>query len=268
MPPALRRPPTNESSPSACDPIAGVARQIDALHISSMADTLDLDPEWGAIDLIEELEATFGFKIKDEEAERCCTVGDVYDVVCAHTAGWDDQEGLCGSSMVFYRLRRALRFKDKRSITPSTPLAHLGPSPSKLMDGLAKRSGLRLPVHTLTGLGNTGAVSLLAGIVLSVVAALNAHWLFAGASACVAIIGHVLVRRDPGCFPSGIQTLGDLVHRAVPLNSKLVKEFGGRPAARWSILTAIAAEYGKLKPGDISTETYLHRKSLDEASAA
>lgn len=253
---------------SEIDPITAVARQIDALHISSMADTLDLDPEWGAIDLIEELEATFGFKIEDEEAERCCTVGDVYDVVCAHTAGWDDQEGLCGSSMVFYRLRRALCFKDKRLITPRTPLAHLGPSPGKLMDELAKRSGLRLPVHTLTGLGNAGAVGLLAGIVLSVVAATNAHWLFAGASACVAMIGLILVRRDPGRFPNGVQTLGDLVHRAVPLNSKLVKELGGRPAARWSILTAIAAEYGKLKPADISPETYLHRKSLDEASAA
>jgi hypothetical protein len=253
---------------SESDPITVVARRVDTLHILSMADTLDLDPEWGAIDLIEELEATFGFKIEDEEAERCCTVGDVYDVVCAHTAGWDDHEGLCGSSMAFYRLRRALCSKDKQSITPSTPLASLEPSPSKLMDGLAKRSGLRLPVHTLTGLGEAGAVSLLAGIVLSVVAVFNAHWLFAGASVCVAMIGLVLVSRDPGRFPNGVQTLGDLVNRAVPLNSKLVKELGGRPAARWSILTAIAAEYGKLEPADISPETYLHKKSLDEARAA
>lgn len=233
-----------------------------------MADTLDLDPEWGAIDLIEELEATFGFKILDEEAERCCTVGDVYNVVCNHTAEWDDQEGLCGSSMVFYRLRRALRPEDKRSITPSTLLAHLEPSPSKLMDGLSKRSGLRLPVGTLTGLGATGGVLLLAGIALSVVALFNAHWLFAGCSASLAMLGIILVWRDPGRFPKGIQTLGDLVNRTVPLNSKRLKELGGRPANRWSILTAIAAEYGKLDPADVSPETYLHKKSLDEALAA
>ena len=44
-----------ESGHSAHDPIAVIARQIDPLHDISMADTLDLDPEWGAIDLIEEL---------------------------------------------------------------------------------------------------------------------------------------------------------------------------------------------------------------------
>ena len=36
-----------------------------------MADTLDLDPEWGAIDVIEELEAAFNFNMTDEEAEGC-----------------------------------------------------------------------------------------------------------------------------------------------------------------------------------------------------
>ncbi|MDM7955457.1 acyl carrier protein [Blastomonas sp.] len=261
-------PPLEKIHVSENDPKTVVARHIDPLHILLMADTLDLDPEWGAIDLIEELEATFGFKIQDEEAERCCTVGDVYDLICAHTAEWDDQEGLCGSSMVFYRLRRALRPDDKRSITPSTPLALLAPSPSKLMDGLSKRTGLRLPLHTLTGLGAIGAVLLLAGIVLTVVASFNAHWGFAGASACVAMIALILVWRDPSRFPKGIQTLGDLVNRAVPLNSKLLKELGGRPADRWSILTSLSAEHGKLEPAGISPETYLHKKSLDEARAA
>lgn len=257
-----------KSCRSASDPITVIARLVDPLHIFNMADTLNLDPEWGAIDLIEELEATFGFKMQDEEAERCCTVGDVYNVVSAYTSDWNDQEGLCGSSMVFYRLRRALCPEDKRSITPRTPLGQLAPSPSKLMDGLAKRSGLRLPVHKLTGPGNAGAVILLAGIVLSVVALFNTHWLFSGASASVAMVGLILVWRDPGRFPAGIATLGDLVDRAVPLNSKLLKELGGRPAARWSILAAIAAEYSELEPAEISPETYLHKKSLDKARAA
>ena len=73
-----------------------------------MANSVDLDPEFGAIELIEEVEAIFGFTITKEEAERCATVGDLYDVVCAHTPDWDAQDGCCGSSMVFYRVRRAL----------------------------------------------------------------------------------------------------------------------------------------------------------------
>ena len=67
-----------------------------------MANSLDLDPEWGAIDLLEEVEATFGIKIKDAEAERCSTVGDLYAVLCSYTPDWDGRQGSCSSSMVFY----------------------------------------------------------------------------------------------------------------------------------------------------------------------
>jgi hypothetical protein len=233
-----------------------------------MSDTLDLDPEWGAIDLIEELEDTFGFKMRDEEAERCCTLGDLYEVVCAHTADWDEQDGNCASSMIFFRLRRAVGPEDKRTIKPDTSLAPLAKSPREVLDRLAKRSGLRLPPHSLTGLGATGAFILMAGIVLAIAALFNAHWMFAGALVCVATVGLILVWRDPGRFPDEIETLGDLVNRTVPLNSKMLKEVGGKPADRWSILTAMAADYGKLQPAAISPETYLHKKSLDEARAA
>ena len=79
-----------------------------------MANSLDLDPEWGAIDLLEEVELTFGIKIANEEAERCATVGDLYDVICAHSPAWDGQDGDCGTSMVFYRMRRSLSPDDRR----------------------------------------------------------------------------------------------------------------------------------------------------------
>jgi acyl carrier protein len=39
--------------------------------------SLDLDPEWGAIDLLEEVEASFGIKIEDTVAEQIETVGDL-----------------------------------------------------------------------------------------------------------------------------------------------------------------------------------------------
>ena len=110
-----------------------------------MAKSLDLDPEWGAIDLLEEVEATFGIKIENEEAERCCTVGDLYDVVCAHLPDWDGQGGNCGSSMVFYRMRRSLSSGDKRGVTPGSALTAAGLQPIRLFKKLADDTGLRLP---------------------------------------------------------------------------------------------------------------------------
>ena len=233
-----------------------------------MADTLDLDPEWGAIDLIEELEETFKFKMTNEEAERCCTVGDVYEVLRSHTEGWDEQSGNCSSSMTFYRLRNALGPDYRRSITPSTPLISIGLKPSELFDVLSKRSGLRLPSHSLNRLGMIGSCLMFAGVILSIVALFNSHWLVAGAFALIAGVGLVLVWRDPGRLPNGIVTFGDLVTRSAPLNAMRLQEMGGKPSDRWSVLTAIAAEYGQLQPNAISPETFLHRKSLDEALAA
>lgn len=233
-----------------------------------MPDTLDLDPEWGAIDLIEDIESTFGFKIRDDEAEGCCTVGDVYEVICTHTLGWDLQNGYCGSSMVFYKFRNALCPEDKRLIRPDTPLRSLGQSPSKLFNNIAERSGLRLPSHSLTWLGNIGIVTLTAGVVFAIIALFGALWLTAGVLGLIAAVGLILVWVDPGRFPQGIDTISELVNRTLPLNSSLLKDLGGRPADRWSILTALASEHGCLEPAAISPETYLHRKSLQEACAA
>jgi hypothetical protein len=250
------------------DNVADIANQIDSRHIGRMSATLDLDPEWGAIDLIEELEATFGFKMGDDEAESCCTVGDVYNVVRAHTSEWESQGGNCASSIVFYRLRRALRPEDKRLIRPNTHLISLQLTPSKLFDSLAKGSELRLPSHSLTWLGNLGTLMLFGGTILAVIALFDALWLVTGALGLIGAIGLALVSLDPGKFPKGINTIGELVNRTVPLNSKWLKEMGGRPDSRWSILTAMASEHGSLEPSAISPDTYLHKKSLQDACAA
>lgn len=129
-----------------------------------MANSLDLDPEWGAIDLLEEVEQTFSIQIANEEAERCVTVGDLYDVICAHSPDWDGQDGKCGSSMVFYRMRRSLSPDDKRGVTPDTPLAGIGLEPSRLFKKLEVDTGLRLPGYELTWLGMTGGFLMGGGI--------------------------------------------------------------------------------------------------------
>ena len=92
--------------------------------------TLDLDPEWGAIDLLEEVEASFGITLEDAVVERIATVGELYDAICNLTPAWDDQQGSCASSVTFYRLRRALVHIDRNAVTPRMGLPLHGTSPS------------------------------------------------------------------------------------------------------------------------------------------
>ena len=232
-----------------------------------MRNSLDLDPEWGAIDLIEEVEATFGFTITKEEAEPCATVGDLYDIICAHTPDWDGQEGSCGSSMVSYRMRRSLSPDRVRGVKPETPLSASGLPPSRLFKKLANETGLRLPAYELTWLGMTGGFLLVGGIMAAIVALLTGHWIVSGVVASIALAGLPLLKLDPGRLPAGFVTIADLVRRTVPLNSTALKDAGGRPAERWAILTALAAEHGNLPPDQIGPETFFHRASLELATA-
>ena len=175
-----------------------------------MTNSLDLDPEWGAIDLLEEVEQTFGIKIANEEAERCATVGDLYEVICAHSPDWDGQDGNCGSSMVFYRMRRSLSPHHKRGVTPETPLAGTGLVPSRLFKKLEVDTGLRLPAYEPTWLGMTGGFLMVGGILAAMVALLTGHWIVSGTALLIAIAGLPFLRVDPGSLPAGFVHSGGL----------------------------------------------------------
>jgi len=231
-----------------------------------MVNSLDLDPEGGAIDLIEEVEATFDIKIANEEAERCCTVGDLYEVVRAHSPDWNDQDGNCGSSMVFYRLRRSLSQDDRRGVAPDTTLAKIGLQPSRLFKKLAADTGLRLPEYELTSLGIAGGYLLVGGTIATIVALLTGHWIVSSIAVLIALAGLPLIRLDPGRLPVGVVTVADLVRRTVPLNAAGLKEAGGRPADCWSVLVALAAEHGELPPDEIGPDTVFHRAQLQSAA--
>lgn len=231
-----------------------------------MANSLDLDPEWGAIDLLEEVEHTFGIKIANEEAERCATVGDLYNVICAHSPECGAQNGSCGSSMVFYRMRRSLS-PGLRGVAPKTLLVDTELQPSRLFKKLEGDTGLRLPAYELTFLGIAGGFLMSGGIIASIVALLTGHWIVSAVILLIAVAGLPLLRLDPGRLPAGFVTVADLVRRTVPLNATRLREAGARPADRWTILAALAAEHGHLSPDEIGPETFFHRKSLELANA-
>jgi hypothetical protein len=231
-----------------------------------MVNTLDLDPEWGGIDLIEEVEEAFTIKIADKEAERCWTVGDLYEVICTHTPDWDQQDGACGSSSVFYLLRRSLAPDDKRAVSPRSILQRVGASPNRLLASLQRDTGLRLPNAEPTITGLVGGYLCLLGLIGGIVALVTGAWLWSVAGALVLGLGVLLVRSDPGRLPAGVTTVGDLVRRATPLNAQKLAASGARPIDRWAILVALAAEHGSLPPDQIGPDTFLLRKGMELAA--
>ena len=58
------------------------------------------------MELVMEVEETFGFSIRDEDAATFYTVGQLYDYILAHR--FEGRQPGCLTSVAFYRLRRAL----------------------------------------------------------------------------------------------------------------------------------------------------------------
>lgn len=58
------------------------------------------------IELIIEVENTFGIEIKDKEAETIATVGDFYEVVWNKIK--DKESNKCASALIFYRFRKLI----------------------------------------------------------------------------------------------------------------------------------------------------------------
>ncbi|MEO7277755.1 MAG: hypothetical protein ABIW33_07020 [Sphingomicrobium sp.] len=231
-----------------------------------MANTLDMDPEWGGIDLIEEVEGAFGIKVADKEAEGCWTVGDLYEVIRAHTPNWDEQDGPCASSAVFYRFRRALAPEDEREVSPRSALLDAGTSTRRLFDRLRRETRLRLPTEEATAIGLVGGWMCLLGFIGGLVALFTGAWALTGLGALVVVLGVLLLRVDPARLPIGVATVGDLVRRTVPLNAQDLAETGARPPDRWAILVALAAEHGSLPPDEIGPDTFLLRKGMELAA--
>lgn len=72
------------------------------------------------VELVMEVEKTFGISILDKEAEQIRTVGDFYEVVWRHIGGKETDK--CKSQYLFYKLRNA--FHDSFD----TPLLQINPA--------------------------------------------------------------------------------------------------------------------------------------------
>ena len=73
-----------------------------------MAKTLDLDPEFGDVDFIQELEKVFGVRLTQSDVGDWLTIGDVYDTLRTYIDDRLWRDGACMRAMAFRRLRHPL----------------------------------------------------------------------------------------------------------------------------------------------------------------
>lgn len=75
---------------------------------ASVEATLNIDPQDGDLDLLEDIERVFEIRLEQQHVGHWRTLGDVHRTLLA-LVPVGTSEGSCPTSMAFYHLRRALR---------------------------------------------------------------------------------------------------------------------------------------------------------------
>jgi hypothetical protein len=115
-----------------------------------MKDTLNFVGDGDDVDVIYDVERTFGIKLTDAEAVQTRTVGQLYDLIELRRPNAGGRTQACLSQIAFYRLRRALKTMGiEGEITPQTPISVLEQiepgSMAAKWQRLTQSSGLDLP---------------------------------------------------------------------------------------------------------------------------
>ncbi len=179
------------------------------------------------VELVMEIEQRFDIKLSDAEFSRVRTVGELASLVVSRIPRLNDT---CPTSRSFYRIRRVLvqhSGLERRQIRPTTRLITVFPANSrKLWRTLSTLDptfpSLQPSRHLDDGMLLLSAATVLAGVPISAYS-----WITLGpvagvlmAAMCCGIVA--LFARVPNtvglCFPSGMQTVGDLARACTPLS--------------------------------------------------
>jgi hypothetical protein len=183
--------------------------------------------------LMEAVEESFGVKFNRDEVTDETRIGDLCRMMSGRLT--PISPGICFSSIVFWRLRKAFMNVfgvERSSIIPSASTELLLPSAKRRRAWrvLSETSGLRLP--RLEYPDHLNAPILILSLLLSILIAIiggRGWWLAAAAVAMplAASLLFSLARPFADILPAQCHTLGDIAKVAVGLNySKLAQEYG------------------------------------------
>lgn len=212
------------------------------------------------MDVVEDIEKSFGFPITDQEAEACMTVGDLFSIA----KGWfrGDTGTRCASAMAFCRLRKALG----RSVEPTTALTSLaGDSAKAFIKRLSEETGLRMPLLQLSWIGLTGTalgVAALFSPIVLLVLGLGPHWWWS--SLLLFGAGLLVLRIDPCVFPAGYTTFGELSEKVAALNFGQLATLGAR-ASETDVrraLVGVLTERSTLPPSELAHGAFFFQSQM------
>ncbi len=238
-----------------------------------MPNTLDLDDEWGGIDLAESLERAFEIKFDPDEIKTITNIGSLFKIV-ERELGVPNGQQKCANAMAFYRLRRSLRnMNPGMAFEPETDLAGLSRRGAKrFFATLHQSTGLHMPKQRMTWIGEVGGSILLLTIIAFVpMAILVGRHIIASlwdwALAIGLASGLTTLYLDPGRLPKDCTTLGRLSKKVAILNYGRFARLGARsnPASLWENYVELICELSRLPKDEINAETVFFRHQLKAA---
>jgi len=213
-----------------------------------------------AVELVIEVEEAFDVQISDAEAERICTVGQLYDWLIAAKAGELSARGKCLSATAFYQLRRgvcARLVRDRRSIRPHTNLESAVPRAERRQFWRDLEQDTRLTLPALT------RPLWLVGLACAVCfAAAGSAGLFAGpigfvvAFAPAAIVVEAVTRPWKIEFPPAFRNFRELSAHVLARNHTVLCQGhdGWSPSDVWDVLTSIIVEQLGVRPEQVTKD--------------
>ena len=205
--------------------------------------TLPMDPEFDDIDLLETVENSFGIRIAAADAEKCETVGDLYEVILKSVRHQEAGPLPCPTAQAFRKLRRA--FKEECAgitLRPDTPLVSCMPKVDRanFWRLIADKAGLKLPELMIKDFGRQFLTWLTAAVVLF---GLDMHYgIHIFVAMLIPISYYALRERLQNIHDvRGFQTVGDLARVVSAMNASSLAWPGGamRDKDVWQALVGL-----------------------------
>lgn len=225
-----------------------------------------------AVELVMEVEETFGIKIDDRDAEKIITVGGLFEYVLRQLEAAKPQSGKCGTAVAFYRLRRTLGESlgvARPLVKPSTALDDLVPADGRRSSWprLERALELRLPrllypewvVATLLLLG---VLTFLTTSFMAVL--LISPWSIGGPIALCAVIAVWLTSLAASAarplavrLPAECQSVADLTRAIASANYGRIAAAQGcwNRAEVWDVLRKLIGEQLGVEPEELKAES-------------